>query len=142
MEQILFDIRRIIEEARGRVARSINHERTVAYWLIGERIVIEEQNGQQRADYGKYLIKGLSKSLTVEYEDGFSTTNLWLMRQLYLTFPILHSLSGELSWTHYKVLVRIDNSDKRAFLSRKASKMRGLFVKWSDKSTVYCMIVY
>jgi DUF1016 N-terminal domain len=71
MEQILFDIRRIIEEARGRVARSINHERTVAYWLIGERIVIEEQNSQQRADYGKYLIKGLSKNLTVEYGDGF-----------------------------------------------------------------------
>ena len=122
MEQILFDIRRIIEEARGRVARSINHERTVGYWLIGERIVIEEQNGKQRADYGKHLIKELSKTLTIEYGDGFSTTNLWLMRQLYLTFPILHSLSGELTWTHYKVLIRIDNLDKRAFFIAESIK--------------------
>jgi DUF1016 N-terminal domain len=95
--QILSDIRLIIEETRNRVARSINHERTTAYWLIGQRIVEEEQHGNERAAYGKQLMKELSFHLTKEYGEGFSSTNLWLMRQLYITFPILHSLSGELS---------------------------------------------
>lgn len=83
MEQILSDFRHIIEEARNRVARSINHERTVSYWDIGRRIVEEEQQGNQRADYGKYLLKNLSEVLSVEYGEGFSRRQLELMRQLY-----------------------------------------------------------
>ena len=120
--QILSDIRLIIEETRNRVARSINHERTIAYWLIGQRIVEEEQQGKERAIYGKQLIKDLSFHLTNEYGEGFSSTNLWLMRQLYMTFPILHSMSGELSWTHYKVLIRVDDLDKRDFYIAEAIK--------------------
>lgn len=115
MQELLIDIRQIISNARERVNRSINSERTVAYWHIGKRIIEEEQKGKMRADYGKNLVKELSVHLTIEFGDGFSSTNLWLMRQLYQTFPILHSLSGELSWTHYKVLVRVDDPDKRAF---------------------------
>jgi predicted nuclease of restriction endonuclease-like (RecB) superfamily len=122
MEQILSDIRSIIEETRNRVARSINHERTIAYWNIGKRIVEEEQGGKQRAEYGKFLIKNLSKVLVLEYGDGFSHRQLELMRQLFHTFPIANSLSSQLSWTHYKALVRIDDIDKRTFFIAESIK--------------------
>ena len=79
MEQILSDIRQIIEETRHRVARSINHERTIAYWHIGKRIIEEEQDGLVRAKYGKRLIPLLATQLTVEYGEGFSANNLWRM---------------------------------------------------------------
>ncbi len=115
MEQILSDIRHIIEEARSRVARSINHEKTVAYWYIGRRIVEEEQEGLARAKYGKQLIAQLAKQLTIEYGEGFSANNLWRMKDLYLGFPILDSLRQELTWTHYRTLVKIDDVEKRGF---------------------------
>ena len=122
MEQILFDIRRIIEEGRGRAARSINHERTMTYWCIGERIFIEEQGSKERADYGKYLLKNISKVLVNEFGDGFSRRQLELMRQFYLTFPIANAVSSQLTWTHYKTLIRIDNPDKRTFFIAEAVK--------------------
>ena len=122
MHALLADIRHIIAQARERVARSVNHERTVTYWHIGRRLVEEEQSGNLRADYGKRLIADLGVTLTKEFGDGFSATNLWLMRQFYQTFPILHSLSGELSWTHYKVLIRLSDADKRTFYIAEAIK--------------------
>lgn len=115
MEQILSDIRQIIEDTRSRVARSINHERTLAYWHIGKRIVTEEQGGLERAKYGKKLIPQLATHLSLEYGEGFSANNLWRMKDLYISFPILDALRQELSWTHYRVLVKIDDADKRNF---------------------------
>jgi predicted nuclease of restriction endonuclease-like (RecB) superfamily len=115
MEQILSDIRQIIEDTRNRVARSINHERTVAYWHIGRRIVEEEQDGLVRAQYGKKLIPILATQLSKEFGEGFSANNLWRMKDLYIVFPILDALRQELSWTHYRTLVKIDDADKRAF---------------------------
>jgi predicted nuclease of restriction endonuclease-like (RecB) superfamily len=120
--QILSDIRLIIEETRNRVARSINHERTVAYWLIGQRIVEEEQHGKGRATYGKRLVHHLAENLTSEFGEGFSANNLWRMKDLYLGFPILDALRQELSWTHYRLLVKIENLDKRDFYIAEAIK--------------------
>jgi DUF1016 N-terminal domain len=120
--QILSDIRLIIEETRNRVARSINHERTIAYWLIGQRIVEEEQHGKERASYKDYLLKNLSEALVTEYGEGFSKRQLELMRQLFLTFPIANALSSQLSWTHYKLLVRVGELDKRDFYIAEAIK--------------------
>jgi predicted nuclease of restriction endonuclease-like (RecB) superfamily len=122
MQQILSDIRQIIEDTRNRVARSINHERTVAYWHIGRRIIEEEQDGLVRAKYGKKLIPLLATHLTIEYGEGFSANNLWRMKDLYIVFPILDALRQELTWTHYRTLVKIDNADKRAFFIAESIK--------------------
>jgi predicted nuclease of restriction endonuclease-like (RecB) superfamily len=122
MQLFLEDIKIIINEARSSAVRSINHALTLMYWHIGERIVKEEQHGEERAKYGKKLVKELANSLQNEFGEGYSSTNLWLMRQLYLTFPILHSLSGELTWTHYKLLIRIEEQDKRGFYIAEAVK--------------------
>lgn len=122
MQNILNDIRDIIAQARARVARSINHELTLAYWHIGRRIVEEEQQGKLRADYGKQLVKDLSSTLATEFGSGFSAPNLWLMRQFYLTFPILYAVSRELTWTHYRALIRLEDPSKREFYIAEATK--------------------
>ena len=115
MQVILEDIRNIIAQSRERVARSVNHERSVAYWQIGRRLVEDEQEGKERAAYGKKLVQDLSVHLQKEFGTGFSANNLWLMRQFYLSYPILHAVSGELTWTHYKILIRLDDPQKREF---------------------------
>lgn len=122
MKTLLNDIREIILQARQRAVRSVNHELTVAYWNIGRRLVEEEQQGSSRAKYGENIIGEISTQLTKEFGSGFSPQNLWFMRQFYLSFPILSSLSRELTWTHYKTLVRLDDEDKRTFYISEAVK--------------------
>lgn len=92
------------------------------YWHIGRLIVEDEQNGNVRATYGKALIKNLSVMLVAEYGENFSSRNLQLSRQFYQTFPIVNSLSSQLTWTHYKALIRINAPDKRAFYGAETEK--------------------
>ncbi len=121
-------ISRIIEEARGRLVRAINTEMVVAYWHIGREIVEEEQKGKARAEYGKRLLEDLSKRLSEKFGKGFSDGNLWNMRQFYQTYPILYSVRRELSWTHYRILMRIDKPQARSFYEVECIKN-----KWSAR---------
>lgn len=90
---------------------------TKTYFLIGKRIVEEEQNGNERATYGKNLIKNLSKKLTNEFGKGFSERNIEQMRKFYKTYSIPQTLSAEfkLSWSHYLILMRMENIEERNF---------------------------
>ena len=108
-------IRKIIEEARGNVARAINTEMVIAYWQIGREIVEEEQRGKSRASYGKEVLKKLSDKLTVDFGKGFDESNLRNIRAFYLTYPKRDALRHELSWTHYRILMRIEKPEARAF---------------------------
>ena len=117
------DISNILRAARKYVVSSVNSAMVQAYWLIGKRIVMQEQNGNDRAEYGKQIIEKLSEALTMEFGKGFSKSNLWSFKQFYLTFPILHSLRGELSWTHYRLLLRVEDEKARTFYLR-------TLVKW------------
>ncbi len=108
-------IRRIIEDARGNIARAINTEMVLAYWHVGREIVKEEQNGESRAGYGRRVIKKLSDKLIVEFGKGFDDSNLWMMRQFYQTYPILDALRRELNWTHYRILMRVGKPEARSF---------------------------
>ena len=98
-------IRKIIENARGNIARAVNTEIVVAYWHIGREIVEEEQNGKSRADYGASILKNLSVKLTMDFGKGFDESNLRNIRYLYLTYPKCDALRHELSWTHYRILI-------------------------------------
>ena len=122
MNLVLDDIRKIIAQARERAVRSVNHELTLMYWQIGQIIVEEEQNGASRAGYKAYLLKNLSEQLVAEFGQGYSRRQLELFRQLYLTFPIANALSSQLTWTHYKLLVRLDDPVKREFYMAEAMK--------------------
>jgi len=109
------DIKNILAEARKSAYRTVNVVMVEAYWNIGKRIVEEEQRGKQRADYGQKLLENLAANLTTDFGKGFDPSNLWNMRKFYLTFPILDALRRELSWTHYRLLLRVDNDKARDF---------------------------
>jgi len=101
-------IKVILENARNKVYRAANSEMVIAYWNIGRTIVEEEQKGISRADYGKLLIETISNRLTSEFGKGFDKTNIWNMVRFYRTFPILDAVRRELSWTHYRLLIKVD----------------------------------
>lgn len=108
-------IRKIIEDTRGNIARAINTEMVVAYWQIGREIVEEEQRGKSRAGYGEAILKKLSCKLTANFGKGFDDSNLWNMRKFYQTYPILDAVRRELSWTHYRILMRAEKPEARSF---------------------------
>lgn len=105
----------IIETARKRVQSVVDHEMVRAYWEIGREIVEDEQKGEKRAEYGKAVIEGLAIELSSRHGKGFTASNLLAMRRFYLSFPIQHALRAELSWTHYRQLLKIENPQKRSF---------------------------
>lgn len=106
----LFDsIKITIEEARNKAKQSINHIMTKAYWDIGRLIVEEEQKGSERAAYGEGLIKELSERLSEEYGKGFSKRNLHNMVKFYKTFPIVQTVSAQLSWSHYLLILKLED---------------------------------
>jgi predicted nuclease of restriction endonuclease-like (RecB) superfamily len=114
-ENLYSEIRVLIETARESIVKSVNWAMVITHWEIGRRIVEEEQYGKERAVYGNFLIANLSAQLTQEFGKGFDARELRKMRQFYLTFPIRDSLRPELSWTHYRLLLRVDDSEARAF---------------------------
>jgi predicted nuclease of restriction endonuclease-like (RecB) superfamily len=114
-QDLYMRIQAILESARSNIARVVNFEMVQAYWLIGREIVEEEQKGQERAQYGIGLLRELSEKLTADYGKGFDETNLRNIRQFYLTFPIRDALRRELSWTHYRTLMRIEKPEARSF---------------------------
>lgn len=111
----LTDVKQIIDAARSSAARSIDFCRVQMYWNIGRRIFEEEQQGKVRADYGTYLIKNLAQTLEPEYGSGFSYRQLAFCRQFYRLYPIANALRSQLNWTQYRMLIQIDDPDKREY---------------------------
>ena len=114
-EKFLNDIRNIINTARTQAVRSVDFCRVQMYWHMGKRIFEEEQQGKERADYGTYLIKNLAKQLEPEYGSGFSYRQLAFCRQFYRLYPIVNALRSQLNWTQYRMLIQIEDSDKRMY---------------------------
>ncbi|MBV6881039.1 PDDEXK nuclease domain-containing protein [Epilithonimonas ginsengisoli] len=112
---LISEIKNIISQSRDNAIRSVDYQRTVMYWHIGQRIFEEEQNGKERAEYGTYLIKYLSEQLQPEFGSGFSYRQLNWYRQFYKTFPIMSALRTQLNWTQYKLLTSIDDEHKREY---------------------------
>ncbi|MCT4640163.1 MAG: PDDEXK nuclease domain-containing protein [Bacteroidales bacterium] len=110
-------ISKLLRQARNTVVNTINTTMVQTYFDIGKVIVEEEQGGEERAKYGKYILKELSERLTKEFGKGFSQRNLEQMRQFYLNYSKAQTLSAEfkLSWSHYIKLMRIDNEQERKF---------------------------
>ncbi|MCC6500255.1 MAG: DUF1016 family protein [Anaerolineales bacterium] len=117
------EVRGILAQARQKAYAAVNVAMVEAYWQIGRRIVEEEQSGKERADYGAALIKELSKQLTSEFGKGFAVANLWNFRQFFLTFPDekLYALRRELSWTHYRLIMRVENQAAREYYIHEAA---------------------
>jgi predicted nuclease of restriction endonuclease-like (RecB) superfamily len=114
-QSIIPDIKAIIAAAKDKAIRAVDSERTLMYWNIGKRIFEEEQQGKDRAEYGEYLTQFIAQQLEPEYGSGYSKRQIELFRQFFRTFPIANTLYSQLSWSQYKLIIRIDNQDKRAF---------------------------
>src|SRR5271157_5771983 len=93
--QLFIGVADLLEQARKHSARSVNAIMASTYWEVGRRIVEHEQQGQKRAKYGEALIERLALDLTAKFGRGFSRSNLWQMRDFYLAWPILQTVSGE-----------------------------------------------
>jgi predicted nuclease of restriction endonuclease-like (RecB) superfamily len=114
-------IAEVIAQARQQVRQAVNQHMVQAYWHIGRLIVEQEQQGQQRAEYGKQQLKQLSERLQAEFGKGFDVGNLRNMRQFYLTFPKHYTLRSVLSWSHYRTLMRIENPAARQWYADEAA---------------------
>ncbi|MCK7555794.1 PDDEXK nuclease domain-containing protein [Chitinophaga sedimenti] len=114
------DIKQLLHTARNAACRAVNVAMVHAYWGIGKRIVEEEQKGADRADYGAALLQQLAEQLTKAFGKGFDERELRRIRQFYQAFPFRDALRPELSWTHYRILLRVDDGTARAYYARAA----------------------
>lgn len=119
-DNFVSDIKNIITAARNSAIRSVDFERVRMYWRLGERIFVEEQQEQERAEYGKYIIVNLSKEIEPEFGSGFSKRQLERARQFYRTYPIASALRSQFNWSQYRLLMQIDNEDKREYYELEA----------------------
>lgn len=121
-DNLYLNIKNILQSARDNAYRQVNFIMVEAYWNIGQQIVEEEQNGKDRAEYASYLIKELSTKLTKDFGKGFTQQNLRNMRQFYNCFPIRSTLCSELSWSHYRLIMRLDNPQARLWYTEESAK--------------------
>ena len=121
------EIKDILIMARNKVYQTANFAVVEAYWNIG-KLIIGEQGGNEKAEYGAGLLKELSEQMTRDFGKGFTVANLKNMRQFYLTFPNGYALRSELSWTHYRLLMRVENDNAREFYMQEAVKSQ-----WSTR---------
>lgn len=119
-QAVVSEIKQILLSARENVAKAVNNELLSAYWHIGKIIVENEQSGSEKAEYGKQLLKSLSKELTREIGKGFSVSNLQYMRRFYLEYQRQQTLSVKLSWSHYCELLNVSEKNARAFYEQEA----------------------
>ena len=121
VENLYAGIRNILANARQRAYSAVNFAMVESYWLIGQQIVEHEQHGEARADYGKGLLKELAAKLSVEFGKGFDESNLRYMRLFYRCFPIRDTLRHELTWSHYRRLISVENEQARIWYMNEAA---------------------
>lgn len=120
-EQTYYSIRHSIVSAQNKMSAAVNSAMVIAYWEIGEQIY-KACGENDRAEYGKRLLEYLSAQLTAEFGQGFTVRNLRAMRQFYCCFPIRHTLCAELSWSHYRLLMRVTDEKARTFYAEECAK--------------------
>ena len=121
LEQLYTTVREILANARKRAYSAVNFAMVESYWLIGQQIVVHEQHGEARADYGKGLLKELAARLTTEFGKGFDESNLRYMRLFYRSFPICDTLRHELTWSHYRRLISVEDKKARMWYMNEAA---------------------
>lgn len=119
-DDLYVKVAELISAARQQVRTTVNQAMVMTYWQIGQMIVEDEQAGSEKAEYGKAVLKDLSERLTRRFGKGFDTSNLRHMRRFYTTFPIRDALRPDLSWTHYRLLLKVENEGAREWYVREA----------------------
>jgi hypothetical protein len=122
IEQLHQQIATLITTGKQTAYKAVNSSMILTYWEIGRLIVEEEQDGKEKAQYGKYLLRELSKRLKKDFGSGYSQPNLRNFRQFYLLYPIRYALRSELTWTHYRLIMRVENPNARTFYEEETIK--------------------
>jgi len=128
IEQIYQRIKEVLTNARSRAWQAVNTAMVASYWEIGRIIIEEEQKGKARAEYGEYILANLAKKLTKDFGKGFDESNLRYIRKFYMVFPIRDAVRHKLSWTHYRLLLRVEKPDARSFYETECVNSR-----WSTR---------
>ena len=135
------EIKTILKNARQKAYTAVNSAMVEAYWEIGRRIVEEEQNGKERAEYGKEILQNLSKELTEEFGKGYSYRTLREIRQFYLMFSDFEkwrTVSAKLTWSHFQKVLRVSDEKARIFyLTEAAENMWSVRTLDRNISTLY-----
>jgi hypothetical protein len=121
-DQLLLNVGTTLEQGRRQAAYAVNSAMVQTYWEIGRQIVEYEQHGNEKAEYGSGLLNQLSKDLSIRYGGGFSLSNINKMRKMYLTYPILQTVSAKLTWSHYIELLKIDDPLERSFYQKECEE--------------------
>jgi len=129
LSPLLGALRRLIADSRQQVLRAVDTVQVQTYWQVGRHIVEFEQGGKIRAAHGKALLATLAQSLTREFGKGFDASNLRYMRLFYQAFPNCDALRHELSWTHYRLLLRVDSAEARQWYVQEAAAQN-----WSTRA--------
>jgi len=119
--QLYNAVKEVLEVARSRAYAAVNVAMVEAYWNIG-RLIAETIGEDARAEYGKHLMRYLSERLTEDFGKGFDESNLRYMRKFYMTFPIRDALRHELSWTHYRMIMKVENPNAREYYLEESAK--------------------
>ncbi len=119
---LINSIGELLEKSRAQVVQTIDTILVRTYWEVGKRIVDYEQKGGEKAEYGSELLSRLSKDLKLKYGKGFSKSNVYLMRLVYLKYPKFQTLSGKLSWSHYVELLSVSDDLGRSFYEKQCIK--------------------
>lgn len=119
-QDLYSEIRNTLLSSRRQAYQAVNTSMVQAYWNIGRIIVEYEQKGNERAEYGKGMIKTLSTQLSEEFGTGFDKRNLRNMRRFYLCYPKWNAVRSELSWTHYRLLLKVDDPVAREWYMKEA----------------------
>lgn len=139
-ERLISDVKQIVEQGLQTAYQGVNRVQISTYWQIGRRIVEEEQNGEDRAEYGTYLMKNLAKEMANEYGDAYSLRNLQLMRQFYLLFrdlEIVNARVRNLRWTHFRSLLRVLLLQKQNWSVLSFIILRISCLKWARVSLLW-----
>ena len=120
--RLLLNVGETFEQGRRRAVAAVNTAMVQTYWDIGRQIVEYEQHGSEKAEYGSGLLNKLSNDLTIRYGNGFSLSNINKMRKMYLTYPILQTVSAKLTWSHYVELLKIDDPLERSFYEKESEE--------------------
>lgn len=118
--KLVVSIENIVADAKNKIATNINQVIVQTYWSIGRYIVEYEQGGNVKAEYGKQLLRQLSKDLTLRLGKGYSHSNLSNMRKMYSYYPTFQTVSEKLSWSHICEIIRLDDPLERSFYQKQA----------------------
>jgi len=129
LQPLLGNLAGLIRQARQQAIRAVDVLQVQTCWQIGRHIVEFEQGGEARAGYGRQLLPSLAEALTAEFGKGFDASNLRYMRLFYQAFPICDALRHELSWTHYRTLLKVDSDNARQWYMNEAATQN-----WSTRA--------